>query len=322
MKIFGAASGGTSAGTSGGTSAGTSGGTSAGTSGGTYDGIGPGAGTALPAAVQLHHDDDTQAFDAFHPSTFDQRNLHPDYWALAQLPFVLAEVPVDGSVFAHAIAPYWDKTEMKATLPSEDFTSLVPISAVEDLTWALSDRQVTMGDYGAEIHDQAGSFHHYYYNVLSIQSTTHPATCRLISLGMVIASVIGMHWKLEIMRPRPVQVWPGILPIIPTPPHPSYPSNHSTQAHLISTLLLDSLLSDRQCGIGKYLSNLAERIAVNRERAGVHFASDTWAGIALAEAISKELSGLDLFKELSARCRHELPHLVGDKSPTADADDA
>ena len=46
MKIFGAASGGTSAGTSGGTSAGTS--------GGTYDGIGPGAGTALPASVQLH----------------------------------------------------------------------------------------------------------------------------------------------------------------------------------------------------------------------------------------------------------------------------
>jgi acid phosphatase (class A) len=102
------------------------------------------------------------------------------------------------------------------------------------------------------------------------------------------------------MRARPAQVWPAIAPVIPTPAHPSYPSGHSTQNHLIAAcmkLAVPDLAS--ACDI------LANRIAFNRELAGVHFPSDTAAGKRIATSAKPILAEVEEFKNIVRQVRTE-----------------
>jgi hypothetical protein len=85
------------------------------------------------------------------------------------------------------------------------------------------------------------------------------------------------------------------MPMIQTPAHSSFPSGHATEAFAVATVmagLLEALealpparhlypLKDR---LVKLLYKQAERIAVNRTVAGLHFPIDSWAGAALGEA--------------------------------------
>ena len=88
------------------------------------------------------------------------------------------------------------------------------------------------------------------------------------------------------------------MPMIPTPAHGSFPSAHAAEAFAVATVLsglLDALASrsaERQpYPLTKRLVALlykqAERIAVNRTVAGVHYPIDTWAGAALGEAVGQ-----------------------------------
>jgi len=85
------------------------------------------------------------------------------------------------------------------------------------------------------------------------------------------------------MRPRPSQLCPALLPPIEVPGHASFPSGHSTQAHLMA-LCMNQVLKGlpQQDTMVDNLTTLADRIARNREIAGLHYASDTAAGAALA----------------------------------------
>jgi len=94
-------------------------------------------------------------------------------------------------------------------------------------------------------------------------------------------------------RPRPSQLSPALMPPIAVPAHASYPSGHSTQAHLLSGLLtqvmptavtyqLHNLPGAPQAN-GSLLDRLAERVARNREVLGLHYRSDSAAGKSLAE---------------------------------------
>ena len=112
-----------------------------------------------------------------------------------------------------------------------------------------------------------------------------------------------MHWKRKFKAPRPAQLYPALIPVIPTPNHPAYPSGHSCQSYLIPYLLSLILTAGSEgaeemfkaddngtpngekekChGIFFPAMAFAQRIAVNREVAGVHFASDSAAGRKLA----------------------------------------
>ena len=261
------------------------------TTGAPAGGMGPGAGTVLPTVWQLVDGKSPKEFDHFEDSGFDPRNIHPDLWAQTTLAEIL---PLVGAA-----------TDRMQVVLEETINKAGGIKT--DLREALGDRAVVLRDFGAEIVDQSASFHHYFYNVLSLHPITHPATTRLISIAIRVSGIVGMQWKLKFKRARPVQVWPGLLPLIPTPPHPSYPSNHATQAMTAALLLMDALdEKDPNSGIGKYLINLAKRIAINREKAGVHFRSDSDAGFALAEIITTALAGSNTVRKLTTSCAEEL----------------
>ena len=122
---------------------------------------------------------------------------------------------------------------------------------------------------------------------------------------MLVAGIVGLHFKARFNRPRPVQLYPGLLPFLPTPAHASYPSNHATQAFTVAALLAQAL--DREnSGLKHYVDALAERIAVNREVAGLHYRSDTLAGQHIAGALAAQLATVPQVAAIRDAAREEL----------------
>lgn len=106
-----------------------------------------------------------------------------------------------------------------------------------------------------------------------------PATYMLMEGMIVLGKIVVAHFKNQFMRPRPSQLDPRLRPMIDIPGHPAYPSGHSLQMFLVAKALSTIVRSHE---LGGQLFEVAEEIAVNREWAGVHFASDTRAGKDLA----------------------------------------
>jgi len=98
-----------------------------------------------------------------------------------------------------------------------------------------------------------------------------------------------MHFKGQVTtnRPRPSHVCPALLPPIQVPGHASYPSGHATQAHLIAKCvqLVLPAAAAMTAPLTADLDALAARIARNREIAGLHYPSDSAAGLVLATGI-------------------------------------
>jgi acid phosphatase (class A) len=149
-------------------------------------------------------------------------------------------------------------------------------SMTEDLL-KLQTYDALRAERFAEILDQADRLNTYFAHALMLSPAAHPHTLRVLEMAYQIGLMIAIHFKDKWKRARPQQVCPAIMPIIPGPAHPSYPSGHSTQSHLIAGAL--SLVAPR---VGPLMKKLAERIAKNREIAGVHFASDSAEGKKLA----------------------------------------
>jgi membrane-associated PAP2 superfamily phosphatase len=62
--------------------------------------------------------------------------------------------------------------------------------------------------------------------------------------------------------------------------HPSFPSGHALQSWLIARCLTKVIYDYKP-----HLKWLARRIAINRERAGLHYRSDTDAGYSIAKQL-------------------------------------
>lgn len=104
------------------------------------------------------------------------------------------------------------------------------------------------------------------------------------AVGMAVKWAVPyvMHFKSTWMRPRPNYLDSGIQKIVEVPGHPAYPSGHSTQAHLVA------LVGYEVCGdgiIGAKLWAAADKIAQNREYAGLHYRSDSACGVELARQL-------------------------------------
>ena len=95
-----------------------------------------------------------------------------------------------------------------------------------------------------------------------------------------------MVWKAEIKRARPPQLSAEIEPVFDVPGHPSYPSGHSTQAHLIAYVLTAVHPSGKDPQWSRAVERFAGEVARNREVAGVHYPTDSKAGVALAKALA------------------------------------
>jgi acid phosphatase (class A) len=81
-------------------------------------------------------------------------------------------------------------------------------------------------------------------------------------------------------RVRPSYLTKKIKPCIETPGHPSYPSGHSIEVYMIA-----NILSDKYPNKKEDLFRIADKIAKNRELAGVHYRSDTQFGKYLAKKL-------------------------------------
>ena len=112
---------------------------------------------------------------------------------------------------------------------------------------------------------------------------------------------VKKHWN----RPRPFRLDPQIVPCVPRPSGPSFPSAHSTFGHLTAELL--ALMVPEKAA---QLRARGESYAHNRLVGGVHYPSDV-AGGALAaktmgEALLKDPKFMTDFDQAKAHVRSVL----------------
>ena len=143
----------------------------------------------------------------------------------------------------------------------------------------------------AEIVSQKDEFASYFLNLLNATSS-YPATARVLAIAGSIGGFTAMYYKGKYKRPRPTMLCPALMPPFPVPGHASFPSGHSTQAHLMALCLADVLTGKGPAtAMATDLPALADRIARNREIAGFHYPSDSDAGVSLAVQTHGLLAG-------------------------------
>jgi membrane-associated phospholipid phosphatase len=175
-------------------------------------------------------------------------------------------------------------------------------------------------NYITEADVQADNIPAYFIHFIGADSVRHPATMELIRCALTIGNVVYMVYKKEYKRVRPSTLCPGLTPSFGPPGHPAFPSGHSFLSHLIALLLLEIPGLYRRLGVyreeagsspkdGKLLHKpnrqelagrgairspllqIARRIAVNRERMGLHYPSDSYAGRHIAAELWHRLLG-------------------------------
>jgi membrane-associated phospholipid phosphatase len=209
------------------------------------------------------------------PASFPDQNWSADWFAWR----VLLEF---------AAIPTWAGPP---TDPGPYPASAAVVSAeIDDLVRAAQDER---SDALGEILGQSNEFISYFMNLMTTAPASYPKTARVLNAAGQVALFAVMYWKDFYKRPRPSQLCPALLPPIAVPGHASYPSGHSTQAHLMA-LCMGQVFSGIAAAapfIGD-LTALADRIARNREIAGLHYPSDSAAGKTLAANLLTQLNTL------------------------------
>jgi hypothetical protein len=182
-------------------------------------------------------------------------------------------------------------------------------SEIDQLVTAARDERA---DALGEIVAQNEEFASYFLALLTITPNSHPGTWRVINIASIVGMFTVMYFKtgaggkLYPPRPRPSQVCPALAPPVPVPGHASYPSGHSTEAHLIANCLNDVLTGSIEAATMQIdLGALADRIARNREIAGLHYPSDSAAGVNLAGQILPIVQGMQEYKDALAIAQAE-----------------
>lgn len=189
--------------------------------------------------------------------------------------------------------------------PPADWSALNATTDVQTeisglVTTAANERADTLG----EILSQANEFISYFLNMMTARPGAYPATTKVLGIASLVGTFVAMHYKAQYRRPRPSQLCPALLPPIEVPGHASFPSGHSTQAHLMALCMADVFSKVPQPSalntMADDLWTLAGRIARNREIAGLHYPSDTQAGVAFAYCVRDLLNGAGQTRYLAA----------------------
>jgi PAP2 superfamily len=133
-----------------------------------------------------------------------------------------------------------------------------------------------------DIMDERDNTSSQFMRVVMFSAASHPNTTVLFEAMVTVGAIVVMHYKNKFGRPRPSQLEPALRPLLDVPGHASYPSGHATQAYLVAQALTTVI---RNHEIGRELYSIAEQVAVNREWAGLHYASDSAAGKQLAREL-------------------------------------
>lgn len=159
-----------------------------------------------------------------------------------------------------------------------------PAVVDEELAYLRSLMENDRANYLPEIIAQHENAPFYWVSLLGMTNGSKPKSMRLMQMAMRIGEMISIHYKEKYRRVRPSVLSPGLAPPFGPPGHPAFPSGHSLQGWLITeslmhatraTLATDSIYKPQ-------LKWMAKRVAANRERAGVHYQSDSLAGQYLA----------------------------------------
>jgi hypothetical protein len=218
-------------------------------------------------------------------------------------------------------------------VPPAQIPALSPSTAVALNPTELANQVVGLlnvsidrGDRALEIVDQAngpGALN-YWLGMLRIDPSQDKHTYLLMLVARKIGEFVAMGLKDIYRMRRPSQVFPNIMPLIDPPDTPSFPSSHSLQARLISMLLSAALPPPAASTTGsnpaiytrKALSDLADRVALNREIAGVHYRMDSDAGKYAAGFCASRILNAAIpggparkFRGLFASVRNELKDL-------------
>ena len=120
--------------------------------------------------------------------------------------------------------------------------------------------------------------------------TQAPKTKALLKHVQIDASLAIFHAKKRFNRARPHQLEPRLHPAISVPAHPAYPSSHALQGYVVARTL--SLLFPHNT---QDLMTVGVQIGREREIAGIHFPSDSKAGVALGEELFVRLQQNEKF---------------------------
>ncbi len=129
-----------------------------------------------------------------------------------------------------------------------------------------------------------------WYDLLEIGPESRPRTTELLHATIHLGGSVAGYFKDRFNRVRPWVLAPELFPPIPSPGLPAYPSGHSTQIYLMARTL-QYLVPDKTTEI----TLIADRVAANRERAGLNYPSDTDAGKELADRV---------FEILTSECKN------------------
>lgn len=163
--------------------------------------------------------------------------------------------------------------------------SLRTTRKIKEILDERAPAEITFGEYA--IAD--------YFNV-----NRFPATARLLRDSFDDITRIVLRQKQKFDRVRPSFLDSEIDPVIAVPGHPAYPSGHSTQAHFVAYVLGELMPNRKEEFIAQ-----AEAIAKNREIAGLHYPSDSAAGVSLAQQFFAIIMQNKEFQTLLAEAKKE-----------------
>lgn len=127
-----------------------------------------------------------------------------------------------------------------------------------------------------------------------------PATALLLKDSFHDLTVITLQEKRKFDRVRPSVLNPVLDTVIAVPGHPAYPSGHSTQIHFLA-YVFGELAPERR---NEFLIR-ADQVAKNREIAGLHYPSDSRAGVLLAQQFFALILENPKFQKLLAAAKEE-----------------
>lgn len=209
---------------------------------------------------------------------FDDRLWDPSLYALQ-----LLQDFVDTDWVAAAVGSPWRDIAIPPSTLAWKGNPVVIEQELEELRVLMENERQR---YLAEIVAQANSAEAWWLGMLGITRSSKPHTFRLIAAALRIGEYVGMYFKNVYRRVRPSVLAPGLQPPFGPPGHPSFPNNHCLQGSLVSRCLEAVTPQDGGQSIYQHqLEWLAWRVGVNRERAGLHYRSDTRAGHAIASAL-------------------------------------
>jgi membrane-associated phospholipid phosphatase len=157
-------------------------------------------------------------------------------------------------------------------------------------------------DRAAEILSQIGPLATYLGSIAFLRPERTRCTLELLFVAHRFVYYIEQRFKHALSCRRPLEYSAQVQPMILTPGHGSFPSGHSTEAFAYAYLLWQLIKASgnpafaSQVIWGEQMMRMAARMAINRTVAGVHFPTDSAAGVTL---------GLTLGQYVYARCTQQ-----------------